>query len=166
VNFVVVIAAAALSSVSPAPPPTAAPTTTAAVQAALASTDPCARALDAVVPTPASPGCLGPSSSAPPVVADDTAPERALRRDPAILPAELGFLAVALGVVGGGAVAGAQAVDTRRLNDAEAWQQQAVFVSGVSLVVLAGLVGAGAAATVVFDPSKGTLRLPVFSGED
>jgi hypothetical protein len=164
----VVVVTSALLALPPAaavgPPAASAPASSTASSSS--THDACAHALDAVAPTATSAGCAGPASVASSVVADDKAPPAAPARAPSTLPGELGFVALALGVAGGSAMIGAQATDVQRLDDEHQLQQRALFLSGASLVGLAGLVGAGAVAVTVFDPSTGTLRLPLFSGED
>jgi hypothetical protein len=83
-----------------------------------------------------------------------------------LFPGELGFVAVVVGLAGGGVLAATATNDVTRLtSDQRAWRDGAL-VSGATLVGLAGLIGAGAVATVVFDPSTGALRLDLFAGED
>jgi hypothetical protein len=131
--------------------------------------DPCARLLDSAMPSSLSStpsGCASPASLPSSVPADAKAPPPALRRDPSVLPGELGVAAVIVALVGGSAVLGSGVTDPRPRDGEALVRQQALLVSGASLVGLAGLVGAGAIATVVFDPSTGLLRLPLFPGED
>lgn len=155
------VVASALLAVTPV-----AATTSKTAVATVAATDVCRNVLDVTPPSSASPGCASPSSVPSLVLADARTAPRPPRRDPAVLPGELGFFAVAIGLMGGGAMVGAQSTEPQRLDASGRAQQRALFVSGASLVGLAGLVGAGAVATAVFDPATGTLRLPLFAGED
>jgi hypothetical protein len=126
----------------------------------------CAGRLDAAAPSPGTAGCPGPDREAPPVAADAVAAAEAPARDPSLFPRELGFVAVVVGIAGGGVLATTATRDVARLGaDERAWRDGAL-VSGASLLGLAGLIGAGAVATAVFDPSTGALRLDLFPGED
>ncbi len=144
----------AASSAAPVPPPHEA-------------TDPpaCRGALDAVVDDTRrcrSPGALSPGDV---VAADDTPAPEAPTRAPTLFPGELGFIATTAAVVGTGSIAASIFTATQEADQTVATLRQGAFWGGVSLVSLAGGIGAAALSTWVFDVSTGTLRLPIFEGE-
>jgi hypothetical protein len=125
----------------------------------------CRGALDAVVDDERrcrSPGALDPEA----VVAADAEPEpEAPLRAPTLFPSELGFIATTTAVVGTGAIAASLLSATQQADPAVATLRQGAFWGGVSLVSLAGGIGAAALSTWVFDVSTGRLLLPIFDGE-
>lgn len=125
----------------------------------------CRGALDAVVDDERrcrSPGALAPGA----VVVADAEPEpEAPMRAPTLFPGELGFIAATTAVVGTGAIAASVFTATQQADPAVATLREGAFWGGVSLVSLAGGIGAAALSTWVFDVSTGGLRLPIFDGE-
>lgn len=125
----------------------------------------CRGALDAVVDDARrcrSPGALSPDAV---VAADEKPAPEAPARAPTLFPGELGFIAATTAVVGTGAIAAAVFTATQQADPATVTLRQGAFWGGVSLVSLAGGIGAAALSTWVFDVSTGTLRLPIFEGE-
>lgn len=125
----------------------------------------CRGALDAVVDDTRrcrSPGALPPGTV---VAADEKPAPEAPARAPTLFPGELGFIAATTAVVGTGAIAASVFVATQEADPAAVTLRQGAFWGGVSLVSLAGGIGAAALSTWVFDVSTGTLRLPIFEGE-
>ena len=129
------------------------------------ATDPCAGALDAVNDGERRCRSPGAASAAPLVDADTITVTPSPLRDPLMFPGELGFLAVAVAVAGGGAVAGAVLVDGTTTNASSEALRQGTLYGGVGLLSLSGAIAAAAVATWVFDVANGTLRLPLFDGE-
>lgn len=125
----------------------------------------CRGALDAVVDDARrcrSPGGLSPEAVA---VADEMPAPEAPARAPTLFPGELGFIAATTAVVGTGAIAASVFTATQEAAPDVVLLRQGAFWGGVSLVSLAGGIGAAALSTWVFDVSTGTLRLPLFEGE-
>lgn len=129
----------------------------------------CRDALDAVVESGRavcrSPG--GDADAQQAVAADAVPAPPPTSPDPGIFPGEIGFASVVIGLGGIGAVAGAYALsaDPTTARDQDL-TPPALFYGGVSALGLAGLVAGAALSTVVFDPSTGKLRLPIFDAED
>ena len=86
-------------------------------------------------------------------------------RDPSVIPSELGIASLVLAASGVGVFA-AWAGTTPQAEGEDALARQGTFALGASLVSLSALTAAGAIATWVFDPSAGTLRLPLFLDEE
>jgi len=124
--------------------------------------DPCAGELDAVV----EPGrlCRSPVALTSAVAADAVIVE-APARDPQLLPGEIGFFAVVSAVVGGGVIASTFLTPAVVDGTTDATLRQATLWTGVGFVSLAGLLGAAALGTWVFNPATGTMQLPIFDGE-
>ena len=142
----------AASSAAPGPPPDA--------------PDPpaCRGSLDAVVDETRR--CRSPGALSPTVVAADGRPApEAPTRAPTLFPGELGFIATTAAVIGTGGIAASIFSATQEVDPTVATLRQGAFWGGVSLVSLAGGIGAAALSTWVFDVSTGTLRLPIFEGE-
>ncbi len=126
--------------------------------------DPCKGQLDAAVVDGVR--CQSPvHAETAPVAADEKAPLPPLARDPAIFPGELGFVATILGLAGSAAVVVAVTRDDGRLSADDEFVNGGVFVGGVSVIGLAGLVAGAAVSTWVFDPATAQLKLPLFEGE-
>lgn len=134
-----------------------------AARAAPPADDPCRGALDAVAAGDTR--CRSPLAVPSDVAADAVlAPQPVVvERDPAVIPAEVGFIGVVV------AAAGVGAITVALLNPPAAGedrvQQQAVLYGGVAGAALGGLLLAAAAGTAIFNPATGALQLPIFDGE-
>lgn len=108
--------------------------------------------------------CLPPKESGPPVLADTKTAPPPDAFDIAGLPGEMAFLSASLAFGGGAAmVLGLVASPS---NDDEEFAQEIAVYAGTGLLVWSGLVGGGALALWAFDPSSGTMRIPIEPGAE
>jgi hypothetical protein len=145
---------------------TAAATTPARTTPTLADPPACRDALDAVVDEARecrSPGALPPGGI---VADDDPAPAEAPLREPALFAGELGFFAVVSTAIGAGAMVTSGFIGPRTTSPGTITLQEGAWWGGASLVSLGAGLGAAAVSMWVFDVSTGTLRWPIFAGED
>lgn len=145
---------------------TAAAATPARTTPALADPPACRDALDSVVDearTCRSPGALSPAAV---VAADEPAPAEAPLRAPELFASELGFLAVVSTAVGAGTMVASGFMDPTLTGPGDLRVQDGAWWGGASLVSLGAGLGAAAVSMWVFDVSTGTLRWPIFAGED
>ncbi len=144
----------------------AAAATPARATSALADPPACRDALDAVVDDARqcrSPGALSPEAV---VAADEPAPAEAPLREPALFASELGFFAVVSTAMGASAMVASRFVSPNATAPGTITLQDGAWWGGASLVSLGAGLGAAAVSMWVFDVSTGTLRWPLFVGED
>ena len=125
-----------------------------ALVALLAAAQPCTDVVDRTA------GCVAPDELKT-AIAPDVKRIEEPRWDVATLPAELAFVSAGLAFGGGaGLVLG---LATTPNNDDERLAQEVAVYTGAGLLVWSALVGAGAVALGVFDPTSGTLRYDLFA---